>query len=161
MPTPDDADLARTIAEVEAQERELRFTSFTHDDAWRLGSLLVERAREQDLPLTIDIRRGEQQEFHAARPGTVPDNDRWVERKVRTVLRFGASSYLVGRRLARSGGSLEQQGLATAEYAAHGGAFPVHVEGAGIVGVVTVSGLPQAEDHAFVVAALREHLAGA
>jgi uncharacterized protein (UPF0303 family) len=32
------------------------------------------------------------------------------------------------------------------------------VAGAGVVAVVTVSGLPQLEDHAMVVAAMRAHL---
>jgi uncharacterized protein (UPF0303 family) len=45
-------------------------------------------------------------------------------------------------------------GLDPADYAAHGGAFPVRIANVGIVAVVTVSGLPQAEDHALVVTAL-------
>jgi uncharacterized protein (UPF0303 family) len=149
-------DLAATIARLEDDERELVFPAFTHDDAWRLGCLLVELADERSLPVTIDIRRGTQQLFHAAREGTTPDNDSWVERKVRTVYRFGASSYLVGRRAAAKGRDFnEQHGLPFQEYVAHGGAFPLRVEGAGIVGVVTVSGLAQADDHALVVEALR------
>ena len=45
------------------------------------------------------------------------------------------------------------------EYAAHGGAFPVIVRGVGVVGTVTVSGLPQEEDHRLVVSVLRAFLA--
>jgi len=41
-----------------------------------------------------------------------------------------------------------------AEFASHGGAFPLTVKGAGVIGVVTVSGLPQRQDHEFVVEAL-------
>ena len=35
----------------------------------------------------IDIRRHGHQLFHAALPGTTPDNDRWIERKIRVVER--------------------------------------------------------------------------
>lgn len=154
--TENTEDVAAIVARVEEEERELVLPAFTHDDAWRLGCLLVELAEERDLPVTIDIRKGTQQVFHAARPGTTPDNDSWVQRKVATVYRFGASSYLVGRRHARDGRDFnEAGGLPFQEYVAHGGAFPIRVDGVGIVGVVTVSGLPQADDHALAVEALR------
>ena len=39
-----------------------------------------------------------------------------------------------------------------------GGGFPVTVKGAGVIGVIAVSGLPEREDHGVVVAALCEHL---
>jgi uncharacterized protein (UPF0303 family) len=143
------------IARLEQQERDLIFTRFDHADAWRLGSLLVALATERGLPVAIDIRRGTQQLFHAALAGSTADNDAWIERKVRVVERFGHSSYLVGRRLAAQGRELDaSQGVDPARFAAHGGAFPVRLEAAGVVGVVTVSGLPQAEDHALVVEAI-------
>ena len=41
------------------------------------------------------------------------------------------------------------------EYAAHGGGFPIRVAGAGRVGLMVVSGLPQLDDHALVVECLR------
>jgi uncharacterized protein (UPF0303 family) len=49
---------------------------------------------------------------------------------------------------------LERYGLAVADYAAGGGSFPLIVENAGIVGSITVSGLPQRDDHNLVVEAL-------
>jgi uncharacterized protein (UPF0303 family) len=142
------------ISGLERQERELVFARFDNDDAWWLGSLLWELAG--DRPVAIDIRRGTQQVFHAAKNGAVADNDRWIERKVRVVERFGASSYLVGRRLAAAGKQLDAgAGLDPADYAAHGGAFPVRIKDVGVVAIVTVSGLPQADDHALVVAGLQ------
>jgi uncharacterized protein (UPF0303 family) len=42
------------------------------------------------------------------------------------------------------------------KYAPHGGAFPLTIRGVGVVGTVTVSGLPQEEDHKLVVSVLQE-----
>ncbi|MEV4277641.1 heme-degrading domain-containing protein [Actinoplanes xinjiangensis] len=153
-------DLHKLIATVEDQERRLVFPTFTEADAWALGCLLVNLATERALPVAVDIRRGRQQLFHAGLPGSNADNDAWIERKVRVVYRYAASSYLVGRRLAAKGRELDaSQGVDPARYAAHGGAFPVRVPGAGVIGVVTVSGLPQADDHALVVEAIETFLA--
>ena len=150
-------DVPAAVAEVEAQEAELVLAAFTHEQAWGLGTRLVGLATERGLAVTVDIRKGTQQVFHAARPGTTPDNDSWIERKVRVVYRFGASSYLVGLRARAKGSDFNaDHGLPFQEYSAHGGAFPVRVAGVGIVGVVTVSGLAQQDDHALVVEALRE-----
>jgi uncharacterized protein (UPF0303 family) len=155
----DDDDLIALIARLEEQERRLTFTRFDHADAWSLGCRLVDLATGRDLPVAIDIRRGTQQLFHAALPGSVADNDAWIVRKVRVVQRYGASSYLVGRRLAAKGQELDAgMGVDPARYAAHGGAFPVRVPPVGVIGVVTVSGLPQAQDHALVVEAIEAHL---
>jgi uncharacterized protein (UPF0303 family) len=149
-----------TMAELIAQEQRLHFTRFDNDDAWRLGCLLVELARKRGAAVTVDVRRGEQQLFHCALPGTSADNDAWIERKIRVVRRYGSSSYLVGQRFRDEGASFEERSrLDPDRYAAHGGAFPVLVAGVGLVGTVAVSGLPQLEDHLLVVEALEAFLA--
>ncbi|MET7703087.1 heme-degrading domain-containing protein [Streptomyces sp. NPDC005485] len=153
--SPVPAPAAPSIAELEEQERRLTLPHFDHDDAWTLGSLLVELARQRRAPVAIDIRRGGQQLFHAALPGSTPDNDAWIDRKRRVVERYGCSSYLVGSRFRAKGTTFEDSSrLDPDTYAAHGGAFPITVEGAGVIGTVVVSGLPQIEDHAMVVEAL-------
>jgi uncharacterized protein (UPF0303 family) len=154
-------DVHALIAELEQQEQRLQFSRFDNDDAWRLGCLLVGLAKERHLPVAVDIRRAGHQLFHAALPGTAPDNDGWIERKIRVVERFCAASYLVGRRLSAKGAALDQSyGVEPALFAAHGGSFPVRVRDVGVVGTVTVSGLPQADDHALVVEAIESFLAG-
>lgn len=148
------------IASLEAQERHLTFTRFDNADAWRLGSEMVAVAMERALPITIDIRRHGQQLFHAALAGTTPENDAWIERKVNVVNRFAEASFLVGRRLAASGKALDEAlGVEPIRFAAHGGAFPIRIRDVGVVGTVTVSGLPQAEDHAFVTEMVAAFLA--
>lgn len=152
-------EITPTVEELEAQERRLVFRQFTYDDAWALGSLLVELARERQAPVAIDIHRAGRQLFHAALPGSTPDNDAWIARKRRVAERYGASSYLVGARFRAKGTTFEESSRLDPDvYAAHGGSFPVTVENVGVIGTVTVSGLPQLQDHRFVVEALERFL---
>ncbi|MEO5877953.1 MAG: heme-degrading domain-containing protein [Streptosporangiaceae bacterium] len=149
------------LSELQEQEEQLQFPHFDHDDAWRLGNLLVSVARERGLAVTVDIRRGDHQLFHYALPGTGPDNDDWIERKIRVVRRYGHSSFLVGQTFRDRGTTFEEESphLDPARYAAHGGCFPILIRGTGPVGTVTISGLPQLDDHRLVVEVLGLFLA--
>jgi uncharacterized protein (UPF0303 family) len=141
------------------QEEELQFRHFDNDTALRLGMQIVEAARLGRKAITVDIVRNGHQLFHCALPGTAPDNDAWVRRKSNVVTRFGHSSYYMGIHYRARGTSFEEAaGLDPDQYAAHGGAFPVIVQGVGVIGSVAVSGLPQAEDHELLVGVLREFL---
>ncbi len=149
-----------TDAELAAQEASMVYESFTNDDGVVLGMALLRAAKQKQLAITIDVRRGEQQLFHAALNGTTADNDAWVERKARVVRHFEQSSFRVGCALRRLGGTIDSIYLLDEKlYGAHGGAFPIRVKGAGVVGVVTVSGLPQRADHELVVEVLTKVLA--
>jgi uncharacterized protein (UPF0303 family) len=148
-----------SVADLAAEEEELQFTSFTNDDAWELGTALVEFARRAGAPVAIDISRNQHQLFRAALPGATPDNDTWIARKQRVVHRFGHSTLHTRQAFVERGTTFEEAlGLDPQRYAAHGGGFPVIVRSVGPVGVVVVSGLPQLEDHRMVVSALRAHL---
>ncbi|MGV9312550.1 heme-degrading domain-containing protein [Streptomyces sp. NPDC003691] len=148
------------VEELCAQERRLVLDRFTHSDAWALGTLLVEMARLRNAPVAVDIRRGGQQLFHAALPGSSPDDDAWIDRKRRVVARYGESSLLVAARYRSRGVGFEEAArLAPARYAAVGGSFPLAVAGAGVIGAVTVSGLSHLDDHALAVEALERFLA--
>jgi uncharacterized protein (UPF0303 family) len=137
------------------QERELVLPRLDAQVAWELGTRLRTMAIERKLVLVIDLRRFGQPLFYAALDGTTPDNAEWVRRKSNVVARFHRSSYGVGLGLKLKNTSLlERQGLPVADYATDGGAFPLRLAGAGVVGSVTVSGLPQRADHELVVEAL-------
>jgi uncharacterized protein (UPF0303 family) len=148
-----------TLAELAEQEARLQFDVFNHHTAWDLGVQLRDEALAQDLPVAIEIRRNGQVLFHAALPGTAPDNDAWLLRKARVVDRYGKASYHVGEISRQDGKTFEEQSrLDPDTYAAHGGAFPITLRGTGVIGTVAVSGLPQLQDHEFVVAQLERFL---
>jgi uncharacterized protein (UPF0303 family) len=143
------------LEQIRRQERELVLPKLDAKLAWELGSSLRNMAAERNLSVVIDVRRFGQPLFYAAMDGTTPDNVEWVRRKGNVVARFHHSSYAAGLREKIKGQTLvESQGLAVSDYCTHGGSFPLTVAGAGVIGSVTVSGLPQRHDHELVVQAL-------
>lgn len=146
--------LSEDIERVALQERELRLKRLDARTAWELGTLLKTMAEERGLSIVIDVRRFGQPLFYVALEGTTPDNPEWVRRKSNVVARYHRSSYGMGLNLRVKNQTLEERGHSAADFAAHGGSFPLYVENAGIVGSVTVSGLPQRDDHELAVEAL-------
>lgn len=143
------------LVSIAQQERALQLPRLDARIAWALGVRLKTMAEERGLAVVIDVRRFGQPLFYAALDGTTPDNAEWVRRKSNVVARFYRSSYAVGLSLKAKNETLQEaQGLPVADYATHGGSFPLAVAGAGVVGSVTVSGLPQRADHELVVEAL-------
>ena len=143
------------LERITQQERELQLPRLDAQTAWELGTRLRAMAAERGLPVVIDVRRFGQPLFYAAMDGTTPDNVDWVRRKSNVVARFHSSSYVAGLKEKLKNQSLiESQGLTIADYATHGGSFPLAVAGAGVVGSVTVSGLPQRADHELAIEAL-------
>ncbi len=137
------------------QEEALQFNRFDSEIAWRLGSWFVTKARKEELPIAIDITFSGRCLFHWSSNGASIDNEGWIERKKRTVARFGHSSRYMGRLLADLGETpAERYYLDAVEYAFHGGCFPIILRGTGVVGAITVSGLTEEEDHDLVVQAL-------
>lgn len=134
---------------------------FTEVEALELGRLLTAMALKDLAPVVIDIRSPDRILFHAALPGSAPLNDRWIARKSATALLFQLPSLLVGQRNREKDETLAKHGLSPDSYADHGGAVPIRVAGVGVVACVTVSGLPQVEDHRLAMrglAALLAHL---
>lgn len=149
--------------QIQADEVDLQFGTFDREDAWRLGSALRSAALDQDLPVVIGITLGAQRVFHTALPGATPDNDVWLERKAAVVTHYERSSMGVGEQFRSRGRTFEEDSrLPPDRYAAHGGVFPIRLRESGlVVGTVGVSGLPQREDHAFLVEHLRAFLSAA
>ena len=147
--------MSEDLEQIATEEQQLRLQRLDAQVAWDLGTLIRKLALDRGVPLVIDIRRFGQQLFYSALDGTSPDNAEWVRRKSNVVARFHRSSYAVGLTQKTKGTSLlDRYGLAVADYAADGGSFPLYLESVGVVGSVTVSGLPQRDDHNLVVEAL-------
>lgn len=141
------------------------FDTFTAETAWELGNAL--RARLLDFPtatvINISLANSNQLFFHTVtRSGTQPDNDIWVARKRKTVLRWGRSTWYMRNKLDGSEATFAAKyglGDTAGQYAIHGGGVPVRVKGVeGIVGVIVVSGLKQEWDHQVIVETVQKYL---
>jgi uncharacterized protein (UPF0303 family) len=151
--------LEQDLEHIAMQERHLVFQQFDANIAWSLGCTLRVLAETQFVGVVIDISLHDRQLFYCAMPNSTPDNADWVRRKRNTVLRCHKSSYAIGLKFALEGGSFfEKTGANPKDYATHGGGFPIWLEGLGCIGAVTVSGLPQRQDHELVVRGLAEYL---
>jgi uncharacterized protein (UPF0303 family) len=145
------------IARLELQEQILQPDNFNHETAWAVGTRIKALAEAAGVAVAIEVRIAKDTVFYYAMPGTGPGNAEWVRRKRNSVELLHISSYALNLKLEKEGGTLEaKQGLPLRDYATHGGSFPIRVRGTGCVGVVTVSGIPQRDDHGLVIQALAE-----
>jgi uncharacterized protein (UPF0303 family) len=151
--------VADDIARIVRQEAELVFDRFDEAVAFEIGSAIRERALREDLPIIVDIRTFDRPLFYAAMRGSNASNPDWARRKINVVKRYLRSSYLMVLEQNRPDRTFKVgEGLDIADYVLAGGGFPITVKGAGVIGVIAVSGLPEREDHNVVVAALAAHL---
>jgi len=154
------------LAAIAEEESRCVFSRFTAETAWILGSMIrarLQRASPRPAVVNITLANSDQLLFHAATgSGTGPDNDQWVARKRRAVLRWGSCTWALHNKYKGDEAAFAskfQLGQRGGDYAIHGGGFPVRVKGVeGIVGVIVVSGLTMQEDHEVIVEVVEEYL---
>lgn len=144
------------LNELLTQEDELQLHHFNNTTAWELGNLIKLGAENISASVSIEVYAFEQVVFSYAMPGTSKDQQDWIRRKRNSVMRFGHSSYYQGQYNASKNRDFEAiPYLDPKEYCAHGGSFPIRIKNSGIIGAVTVSGLPQETDHQLAIDAMR------
>jgi uncharacterized protein (UPF0303 family) len=147
------------LEKIALQEKLLRFPHFDSEVAWAVGAAIKAAAERRKVSVAIEIQLNGHTLFSHAMTGTTPDNWEWVRRKRNVVQRYHRSSYAIGLKHERDRTTLyDKSGVDPKDYTAHGGCFPILLTETGCVGTITVSGLPQREDHALVVSVLQYYL---
>ena len=147
------------IARIKEQERELVFPSFFEADALAIGLAIVRSLERGGKGGLVDVSLWDRQLFAHSMAGANADNADWVRRKVNVVRRFHVSSYRKALEMLDAGREFETtRGTDPKDYAAAGGGFPIRLKNGPVIGCVTVSGLPQREDHQEAVCAIAAHL---
>jgi uncharacterized protein (UPF0303 family) len=145
-----------STAQLAEELASLTLDSFSEAQAVALGLMATERAIAAELPIVIEIDHLGRLAYRAVLPGALPDSDDWIQRKRRVVRRYANSTLAIKVKYQERGTTFnESTGLSELEYAAHGGGLPITVAGVGVVGAMFASGLPEVDDHRFLVESLR------
>jgi uncharacterized protein (UPF0303 family) len=149
-------NLEHDLALIAEQERLLRFDTFSCDSAWAIGSALRADAIARNAGMTFEIQLAGRTLFLGSTDGAKAEHADWIRRKRNVVMKFARSSYWMSLELLLKGKSMpdRHEGITYADYAMHGGAFPIVLNGTGLVGTIIASGLHQRVDHAMVVDAM-------
>jgi uncharacterized protein (UPF0303 family) len=147
-------DLKELQIKCEEQEATYQFSSFSRDDAWLLGGMLIDAAKGYDGGVAVGIVLNGLKVFQFVTEGATRHNTQWLDRKVNLVTQFHKSSLHVYADFELKGITLEGERLDPMEFAMCGGGFPLTVKGVGVVGAIAVSGLPHLEDHQVIIDAL-------
>ncbi len=147
-----------TLEELLAQEEQLQFNGFSHEAALKLGLTILDCAKESGHgPVAVNVELNGTSLFLHLMEGTNQDNIAWIARKKRVVDRFHHSSLYMGMERKSKGEDFNEL-LPKGEYQALGGSFPLIVKNVGVVGSVTVSGLPDRLDHKVCTDGIRRYL---
>ena len=152
-------DYAALAKMIEDQENTLRFDRFTHEDALKLGLLMVSKLNDLPQPMIVELYRNNLLVFRYANEGAIRNFDRWLARKRKTVETMYMSSLRAFATFNRDGKDIVKNVFwDPMEFALCGGGFPIYVNGCGMIGSVIVSGQPHLVDHQFMVDCLSEFL---
>lgn len=141
------------------QEEILQFSHFTNSDAWSLGNMMVMEAQRRGVHPLISIRLNNGfVVFQYGFDGANLMNERWIERKQKTVMITEKSSMLMAMELRRAGEALTDHFADAETMAASGGGFPIRIEEVGVIGSILVSGMDPVSDHDLIVKCVSKYL---
>lgn len=142
------------------QEELLQFDHFNHEDAYALGTFMVDYAKKHEITIAVSIRMNNGCiVFQHCPDGTNLLNQKWMERKFNTVKLMERSSLMTNKIWERDGDTTDMHGLAGGDYAICGGGFPIRIKGTGaVIGAIISSNLYHIADHEFIIDCLKEFL---
>ncbi|MGE6492716.1 heme-binding protein [Exiguobacterium sp. NPDC077395] len=138
--------------QLQAQEEQLTLSTFGHEEALQLGQTIIDLAKEDGVNVAVHIEKNRIPVFTHLMEGTTEENYMWLFRKKRVTDHYQRGSHFIAKRFEESGLSHDTNSLLPAnDYQAIGGTLPIRVNGAGMIGTVTVAGLTPELDHEYAV----------
>lgn len=121
-----------------------------------MGLTIVNLAKERNQNIAVQVERLNHIIFLYVDDNLPADKHNWLRRKANTAKHFEESSLSVKHDLINGNMTLEKTfALDEKEYLAKGGSIPIFVKSAGIIALITVSGLHDEEDHNIIIDAMK------
>lgn len=106
-----------------------------------IGEIAVDLAARRSLPIAVCVARPDRTLFACALDGATSIDEARIQRRSKTALAIGQCSLEVGLQLRQSGRTLSDFGFGDQLPSDEGGAIPLRVTGAGVMGAAAISGL--------------------
>lgn len=129
---------------------------FSNAIAKDMGLRIIDLAHSRDQNVAVKIERWGHPVFLYVDDNLPKDKMDWLRRKANLVKRFEDCSLLIKNDFIKENLSLDKTfGLSDKDYVLKGGSIPIFVKEAGMIAIITVSGLHDIEDHKIIVEALK------
>ena len=148
-------NIPKLLEIIDAQEKLICFDDFNNHDALKLGVLIAEKVKHSARPVAIRIYLEDILVFQYTMRGKEEWHYGWAERKYQMVKATRRSSFYA--MLANKFSGKWQEFSADESKAFACGAFPIKLKTGEILGVVSISGLVDPQDHEVVISALSEY----
>ncbi|TXD73347.1 hypothetical protein ESU54_09070 [Aequorivita antarctica] len=136
--------------------RKIELDSFNNRIGLELGLAIVNYAKAKNQKIAVQVERLNHQIFLFIDDGLPADKHNWLRRKSNVAKLFEQSSLSVKTDLINGKMTLKETfALDDEDYLARGGSIPIFVKNAGMIAIVTVSGLHDEEDHKIIIEALK------
>ena len=136
--------------------RKIELDSFNNQLGMEMGLAIIDLAKKKNKNIAVQIERLNHIIFLYVDENLPADKHDWLKRKANVSKRFEQSSLSVKNDLSNGNMTLKETfALDDKEYLAKGGSIPVFVKNAGMIAIITVSGLHDEEDHKIIIDALK------
>ncbi|MCJ8281347.1 heme-binding protein [Winogradskyella sp.] len=136
--------------------KKIELDSFNNQTGLKMGLAILNLAKERHQNIAVKVERLNHTIFLFVDDNLPADKHLWLRRKANVAKHFEESSLSVKNDLVNGNMTLEKTfALDITKFLAKGGSIPVFVKSAGMVAIITVSGLHDEEDHKIIIDALK------
>ena len=125
----------RNAKELLLEEDKLKLPSADIQSFIEIGKIAMHLGFERKLPIAVQVQYGNWMIFHASLPGSINENQQWLDRKARVVLlKHHSTMYERVSATERGVDWFKENDLTDATHAIHGGGLPLITQGDGFMG---------------------------